>query len=188
MNTFFRLLSLNAARILFVGGLLLALYAGLTWALSPDERPDAARIAEAQAALEQAASEEALEDASEEVTEPEATESAVPEPTEAPTTPSPAVLIAEAKDPADTTVQVLDAGGGSAKVDAAVAVLEQLGYDVRAISPSSRDVAQTTVYFTGDARPEAEALRAREPRFQTVEANQGLSEGVDIHVLVGPEF
>lgn len=189
MNAFLRLISLNAARLLFVGGLLLALYAGLTWALTPDERPDAESIAAARAAQEQAASEAALTEASEDVTEAAASESpAAPEPTEAPTTPSPAVLIAEAKAPADTTVQVLDAGGGSAKVDAAVAVLEQFGYQVVAISPSSREVGQTTVYFTADAQAEAEALRAREPRFRLVEGNQGLSEGVDIHVLVGTEF
>lgn len=188
MNNILRLLSLNAARILFVGVLLLALYAGLTWALNPDERPDAASIAAAQAAQEQAASEAALEEAPETPTEEvEATEAPI-EPTEAPTTPSPAVLIAAAKDPGETTVQVLDAGGGSAKVDAAVTVLEQLGYNVVAVSPSSRDVSQTTVYFTADAQAEAEALRAREPRFQVVEGNQGLSEGVDIHVLVGSEF
>ena len=67
-------------------------------------------------------------------------------------------------------------------------MLEQLGYNVVARSPSSRDVVETTVYYTADNIAEAEGLRAREPRFRVVEANRGLSEGVDIHVLVGTEF
>lgn len=190
MNTFFRLLSLNAARLIFVGGLLLALYAGLSWALNPEDRPDAEAIAAAQAAADQSASEAAEASASESeaaAAEATATPTAVPTVT-APPTASPQELIAAARPPDETTVQVLDAGGGTARVDAAIGVLEQIGYRVVAISPSSRDVTQTTVYFTQGAQAEAEGLRAREPRFQVVEPNQGLSEGVDIHVLVGTEF
>ena len=184
MNTFIRLIALNTARLVFVGALLLALYAGLTWALSPEERPDAASIAAAQAALD--ASESELAEPSE---TPTPVETVAPiEPTEVPTTESPEQLIAAAKPPGETTVQVLDAGGGSARVDQAEAVLEQLGYNVVARSPSSRDVVETTVYYTADNIAEAEGLRAREPRFRVVEANRGLSEGVDIHVLVGTEF
>ena len=188
MNTFFRLLSLNAARLIFVGGLLVALYVGLTWALNPEDRPDAATIAAAEAAAESAASEAAEAAASEAAEGAEEAPTATPTITVAPETESPQELIAAAKPPAETTVQVLDAGGGGARVDAAIGVLEQIGYQVVAISPSSRNVTQTTVYFTEGARAEAEGLRAREPRFQVVEGNQGLSEGVDIHVLVGTEF
>ena len=185
MNTFIRLIALNTARLVFVGALLLALYAGLTWALSPEERPDAASIAAAQAELD--ASESELAEPSETPT-PVETAAAPLEPTEVPTTESPEQLIAAAKPPGETTVQVLDAGGGGARVDQAEAVLEQLGYNVVARSPSSRDVVETTGYYTADNIAEAEGRRAREPRFRVVEANRGLSEGVDIHVLVGTEF
>lgn len=190
MSSLLRLISLNAARLLFVGGLVLALYVGLSWALNPDERPDAASIAEAEAARE-ASESELAEAAADDDEDTQAADDvgATPTPTVEPVaTQDPAEIIALAEPPSETTVQVLDAGGGSASVDAAIAVLESIGYDVRAISPSSRDVAQTTVYFTADNQDEAEALRAREPRFQVVEPNQGLSEGVDIHVLVGPGF
>ena len=188
MDSLLRLVFLNAARVLFVGALLLALYAGLTWALAIEARPDASRIAEAAAAREQAASEEAAsEQAAEPTAEPAATASAtaVPEPV---VTVAPEELIALAKAPAETTVQVLEAGGGNASVDSVVSALEAIGYEVVAINDSSRDVVVTTVYFTEDNEPQAEGLRARDPRFQAVEPNQGLSEGVDIHVLVGPDF
>lgn len=101
---------------------------------------------------------------------------------------APEELIAAAKAPAETTVQVLDAGGGNAAVDAVVSALEAIGYDIIAINDSSRDVTVTTVYFTDGNEPQAEALRARDPRFQEIEPNQGLSDGVDIHVLVAPGF
>lgn len=195
MSSLLRLITLNIARLVFVAAMLLALYAGLTWALSPDPRPDAESIAREEAAREAAASES--EAAAAAASEPDAagaseseaapaTPGATPEP--GPTTEAPEVLIAAAKPPNETTVQVLEAGGGGARVDAAVSVLEQIGYRVVAISPSSRDVTLTTVYFTEGAEAEARGLRARDPRFQTVEANRGLSEGVDIHVLVGPDF
>lgn len=185
MRTFFRLVSLNAARVIFVGALGLALYAGLNWALNPDPRPDAESIALAEAARE-ASESEAAEAAA--VSEPEEPESTPVTPDAVPTTDAPEVLIAAAKPPTETTVQVLDAGGGSASVDAAVAALESIGYQVVSVRGSSRDVTRTTVYFTAEAQAEADALRARDPRFQVVEPNQGLSEGVDIHVLVAPDF
>lgn len=189
MDSLLRLISLNAARVLFVGALLLALYVGLTWALAIEDRPDASRIAEAAAAREQAAAEQAASERSEEQSSAEpaatATATAIPAPE---VTVAPEELIALAKAPAETTVQVLEAGGGNASVDAVVSALEAIGYEVVAINDSSRDVTVTTVYFTEDNEPEAEGLRARDPRFQDVEPNQGLSEGVDIHVLVGPDF
>ncbi|CAN5508772.1 hypothetical protein BH23ACT9_BH23ACT9_14880 [soil metagenome] len=183
------MLSLNAARVLFVGALLLVLYVGLTWALAIEDRPDAASIAAAEAAREQAQSErEEAQQAEEDVTtadEPTEAVTQVPAPVE---TVPPEELIAAARQPGETTVQVLDAGGGNATTDAVVGALEGLGYQVVAINSSSRTVDVTTVYFTADDEPQAEALRARDPRFQAVEANQGLSEGVDIHVLVGRDF
>lgn len=189
MNSLFRLVTLNAARVLFVGALLLVLYVGLTWALAVEDRPDAASIADAQAAREQQESELAeAASASEEAATPAAPAPTATEVPSAEPTVAPEELIALAKVPGETTVQVLEAGGGSAAVDAVVSALEAIGYEVVAINDSSRDVTTTTVYFTEGDEPQAEGLRARDPRFQEVEPNQGLSEQVDIHVLVGPGF
>ncbi len=188
MNALFRLISLNAARVLFVGGLLVALYVSLTWALNIEDRPDAASIAQAEAVRDAAQSESEAAVAAEPTPTPTMTTQPGALPTPPPATIDPQELIAAALPPNETTVQVLDAGGGNALTDAVVARLEEIGYDIISIQSSSRDVARTTVYFTQDNQPEADALRARDPRFQDVEANRGLSEGVDIHVLVGPNF
>ena len=85
-------------------------------------------------------------------------------------------------------MQILDAGGGNALVDAVRIRLEEIGYQIIAVQDSSRNVDRTTVYFTEENQAQAEGLRARDPRFQVVEANRGLSRNVDIHVLVGPNF
>lgn len=187
MDPLLRLLTLNAARLLFVGVLLLTLYVGLRWALAIEAPPDATAIAEAEALRDQQASEasEAAAVPSEATPTAAASATATPVPTE---TVAPEELIAAALPPGETTVQVLDAGGGNAAVDAVVAALEAIGYDVIAINDSSRDLTTTTVYFTDGNQPQAEGLRARDPRFQEVEPNQGLSDGVDIHVLVGSSF
>lgn len=173
MDPWLRLLTLNIARGLFIGSLLVALLVGLVWALNPDERPDAEEVVEARRNAAAASEAGGLGAAG------------------APgagTEPAPDILLAGAKPPAETVVQVLEAGGGAAAVDRAVATLERLGYDVLAVNPSSIVVEVTTVYWTQGAEAEARALRARDPRFQMVEPNQGLTEAVDLHVLVGPGF
>lgn len=170
-------LSLGVARVVFVGALLLVLLASVRWALSPDERPDATQVVAVPEETEAPPDEAGA-----------ATPTAAPAPEPTSTEDAPEVLIAAARPPGDTTLQVLDAGGGAARVDRAVAAVEQLGYDVVAINPSSRNVPLTTVYFTDGAEAEARALRARDPRFRVIEPNQGLSEGVDVHILVGADF
>ncbi|CAN5870376.1 hypothetical protein BH24ACT15_BH24ACT15_15200 [soil metagenome] len=50
MSQLLRFITLNAARVIFVATLLLALYFGLNWALAIEDRPDAALIAAAEAA------------------------------------------------------------------------------------------------------------------------------------------
>lgn len=189
MSQLFRFITLNAARVIFVATLLLALYFGLNWALAIEDRPDAALIAAAEAARnasESSASELAASVAPEPTTP--ATEAAAA----ATATPTPTVdpqeLIAAALPPPETSVQVLDAGGGGAAVDSAVSALEQIGYNVVNVTSSTRKVDRTTVYFTADDKPQADGLQARDPRFQVVEANRGLNEGVNLHVLVGPGF
>lgn len=97
-------------------------------------------------------------------------------------------LIAAARDPEETTVQVLDAGGGSTATDEAADVLREMGYDVVAINSSRTDYPTTTVLFTEGNEAEAEALPARDDRFAETAPNERLSEGVDLHVVVGPDW
>lgn len=168
--------------VALIGG---ALGYGLNWSLNPDDRPDAGAVTYSLDELRDDETETATEAATA-PDEPAADATPTPSPT---STEEPAeVLIGAARAPSDTTVQVLNAGAGDARTDAAVTVVEALGYNVVAISPSRRDVSETTVYFTDGNEPEAKALRARDPRFQAVEENQGLSEGVDLHVLVGTDW
>jgi hypothetical protein len=97
-------------------------------------------------------------------------------------------LIDAARDPAETSVQVLDAGGGSTATSDVAEVLADLGYDVVAINPSRVDYDVTTVLFTSGNDAEAEGLRARDERFAATAPNERLSEGVDLHVVVGPDW
>ena len=97
-------------------------------------------------------------------------------------------LIAAARDPEETTVQVLDAGGGSDATADVAEVLSELGYDVVAINASRVDFLTTTVLFTDGNEAEAEALRARDERFAEIAPNERLSDGVDVHIVVGPDW
>lgn len=97
-------------------------------------------------------------------------------------------LIDAARDPSETSVQVLDAGGGSSAASDVAAVLADLGYDVVAINSSRVDYDVTTVLFTSGNEAEADALHARDDRFAATEPNERLSEGVDLHVVVGPDW
>lgn len=97
-------------------------------------------------------------------------------------------LIAAARDPENTTVQVLDAGGGSSATSEAADALRDMGYDVVAINSSRTDYATTTVLFTDGNQPEAEALPARDDRFAQTAPNERLSDGVDLHVVVGSDW
>ena len=84
---------------------------------------------------------------------------------------------------------MLEAGGGQATTEAAAAHLrDELGYDVIYVTSARVDVARTTVWFSQGNEDEARALRAREARVAVVEANQGLNEATDLHVLVGPDW
>ena len=97
-------------------------------------------------------------------------------------------LIDAARDPAATSVQVLDAGGGSTATADVADVLSELGYDVVAINPSRANYDVTTVLFTAGNEAEAEAVRARDGRFAETAPNERLSDGVDLHVVVGPDW
>ena len=97
-------------------------------------------------------------------------------------------LIAAARPPEETSVQLLDAGGGSDAVNDAAEVLRELGYDVVAINPSRTEYNTTTVLFTDGNEAEAQALPARDERFAEVAPNERLSDGVDVHVVVGSDW
>ena len=97
-------------------------------------------------------------------------------------------LIDAARPPEETTVQVLDAGGGSTATNDAADALRELGYDVVAINTSRLDYPTTTVLFTQGNEAEAVALRARDERFAETGLNERLSEGVDVHIVVGPDW
>lgn len=97
-------------------------------------------------------------------------------------------LISAARDPGDTSVQVLDAGGGSSATNDAATVLRDLGYDVVAVNSSRADYDVTTVLFTDGDEAEADALTARDDRFAATAPNERLSEDVDLHVVVGPDW
>ena len=97
-------------------------------------------------------------------------------------------LIAAARDPEETTVQVLDAGGGSTATSDVADALRNEGYDVVAINSSRADYSVTTVLYTAGNEAEAEALRARDERFAETAPNERLSEGVDLHVVVAPDW
>ena len=97
-------------------------------------------------------------------------------------------LIGAAREPEETSVQVLDAGGGSSATSAVQAALDELGYDVVAVNASRTKYPVTTVLYTDGNDAEAEALRARDDRFTEIAPNEKLSDGVDIHVVVGPDW
>lgn len=165
----------------FAAFLLLALFAGLFLSFRPsgfDDEPEVASDAEETEAPSEAPgegeadpTEPAESDEDDGLSEAEAEE-----------------LIAAARDPEETTVQVLDAGGGSTATNDAADALREMGYDVVAINSSRTDYDVTTVLFTDGNEAEAQALRARDEKFAEIGPNERLSEGVDLHVVVGPDW
>lgn len=157
-------------RLTFLGGLFVVFMIGLAWALNPDEPPDLAQSSFAD-------------------DEPAETRSPEPEPSpEGTSTAGGEELLAAARPPAQTIVQVLDAGGGRDRLQDAASRMQELGYQVITTTSSRQDVTRTMVWFTTGQEDEARALRARDPRVTQVGPNQGLSEGVDLHVLIGPDW
>lgn len=169
----------------FAAFLALALLLGLYLSFRPagfEDEPEVAGEAEPS------------DSASESAPEPEptaATSEPAAEPTEADEglTPDQAEdLIAAARPPEETSVQLLDAGGGSDAVNEAAEVLREIGYDVVAINPSRTEYDTTTVLFTDGNQAEAQALPAHDERFAEVAPNERLSDGVDVHVVVGSDW
>ncbi len=178
-------LSRQVLAVLLVGGLFVVAAWLLAWAMNPEEsRGFTVRTEDEQVT----ASEPAAAEPGDPVTGAADAGTPAPTPTPTPTGPPPEELIAAAGPPSATTVQVLDAGGGGSRTSVAVEVLEDLGYNVVSVTSARARVTTTTVWFTEDYEAEAQAMRARENRVAEVAPNQGLSDGVNLHVLVGPDW
>lgn len=116
-----------------------------------------------------------------------------PRPTEAtqapsPVPPEPTVEPATEIDGETVTVQVLYAPGLDELAGEVAAVLRDLGYAVAAVNETARTVDTTTILATDGAEDDAAQLREADPRFAQISTNDGFSEAVDLHVLVGPDF
>lgn len=89
--------------------------------------------------------------------------------------------------PNDVSVQVLDGGAGEAKTQDAIDTLEEMGYQVLAIS-TARPYETTTVLYGDGYEGIAEDLRSRDERFAEVGPNPNLTEDVLIHVVVASDW
>jgi LytR cell envelope-related transcriptional attenuator len=170
----------------FGAALVLALVVGLFVSYRPSGFEDATQLSGGEQETEQPAPETKSEGEKDVVVkQSEASE----EPTEDTLSKAEArELIDAARPPEETTVQVLDAGGGSTATSEVADVLGEIGYDVVAINASRLDYPVTSVLYTEGNDAEAEALRARDERFAEVGINERLSEGVDLHVVVGADW
>ena len=170
----------------FAAALMLALVGGLIWSFQPSGFEDEPAVAERQEASERPKKDGHKQDPDDEEQlagqKSEASEDTGLSEEEA------EELIDAARPPEETTVQVLDAGGGSTATNDAADALRELGYDVVAINTSRLDYPTTTVLFTEGNEAEAEAVRARDERFAETGLNERLSEGVDVHIVVGPDW
>ncbi|WP_336249396.1 LytR C-terminal domain-containing protein [Stomatohabitans albus] len=170
---------LNMARIIVLVVFVSVFGVLMQWAFHPERRPDVEAIARARNEAARAAQAAA---------NPTATPSATPTPEPTPEGPNPNDLIALGRSPQDIKVQALRAGASNAQFDKAVSALERMGYTV-ITSSSKRTVKSTTIYTTKpETQADAEALRARDPRFAEIEENGGLKAEVDLHVLIGDDF
>lgn len=93
-----------------------------------------------------------------------------------------------ARDPAEVTVQMVRGTQDLEAYASAVARVRQLGYQVTLESVAGTGSPVTTVLYTEGKAADAEALRAADPRFAEVKANDRFQTPVDLHVLVGDDF
>jgi hypothetical protein len=169
----------------FAAALVLALVLGLYWSFRPSGFDERTTVAGEEEATEAPGDQAGGEGEGEEEPPPEESE---PPEDEGLSEAEAAELIDAARAPEETTVQVLDAGGGSDATADVADVLGELGYDVVAINASRLDYPVTTALFTDGNEAEAEALRARDERFAETAPNERLSDGVDVHIVVGPDW
>ena len=175
-----------------VGAIVVALLMALQWALNPEEQQTEFFSVRTQTDEPVVPAADDAEDADEqdEEPEPEEAEPEEPEETEEPglSEEERQALTDAAPDPAETSVQVLDAGGGSEAMNAAADDVRELGYNVVNVTPSQTQVDATTAWWSDGHEPAAEAMRARDERIIAVGPNERLSDGVNLHLLVGPDW
>ena len=112
-----------------------------------------------------------------------------PEPTQESTSPTePTVEPASEIAGEAVTVQVLYAPGLDEVAGEAAAVLRDLGYEVAAVNTTTRTVDSTTILATAGHEEDAAELRDTDPRFALIDVNDGFSDAVDLHILVGADF
>jgi hypothetical protein len=121
-----------------------------------------------------------------------ATPQTTPEPTPTPT-PTPVEEEADEDEPftvSGVTVQVLDGRwDDGAAYDEVIDLLAELGFEVVDSGRAGRRYAETTLFYTDGNAELAEELAAAEGRFGVVEENtRGLSETLDLHVVVGADW
>jgi hypothetical protein len=92
-----------------------------------------------------------------------------------------------ARAPEDTSVQVLDGGGGPEATQAAVDMLRERGYLVIAVN-RSRPYDVTTVLWSPGYRTEAQALLESAEEVHDIGRNPNLSEQVHLHLVVGTDW
>lgn len=181
----------NTFRVLFLGALAVSLGYGLQWATDVEQLRDALprHVREGESRVVTPSEEPAAVAAGPaRPPPPPAPSAATPSATRSEARSSASILITAARAPQQTTIQVLDAGGGLRRTNEAAAALEELGYDVISVSGGRVTVGITTIWYTEGNQTEAHALRARDERFAVVAKNQGLSAGVDLHVLVAEDW
>jgi hypothetical protein len=113
---------------------------------------------------------------------PEPTEPATSRPTEPTVEPASEI----AREP--VTVQVLHIPGLEDTAGEVAAVLRDLGYVVEAVNETARTTRTTTILATTGYEDAAQELRDTDPRFAQIDSNDGFSESVNLHVLVGADF
>lgn len=127
---------------------------------------------------------ESTEPAETETPEPVASETTEPKPEESEPADDGAEkpLITE-----DITVQVLNGTGSTEADDRMADRLSSLGYEVVAVQGSSKQYAQTTVYWSFPAAQEAASRLAAKFGWLVDEKPSNLSSTVDMHVVVGAD-
>ena len=174
-----------------IGAVAVALLLALQWALNPEEQQTeffSVRTQTEQPVV--SAADEAETEEEDEEPEPAEDETGEPEETEEPglSDEERQELTDAAPEPGDTSVQVLDAGGGGDAMNAAADDMRELGYNVVNVTGSQTDVDATTAWWSDGHEAAAEAMRARDERIIAVGANERLNQGVDLHLLVGPDW
>jgi hypothetical protein len=87
-----------------------------------------------------------------------------------------------------TTVQVLDGGGGATAVAEVVALVEAAGYEVVAVNAARCCYDATTALWSAGREAIATGLAAAIDGVVEVRENPNLSQEVDVHIVVGVDW